>query len=62
MVRPSKKNTVVAIMNMSAEPQTVTVDMTGYTGKYTCLCGHKHKLRKHETFNLKPWQYKILTK
>ncbi|MBR6017471.1 MAG: alpha-glucosidase C-terminal domain-containing protein [Paludibacteraceae bacterium] len=62
MVRPSKKNTVLVVMNMSAEPQTVTIDLTGYEGKYECLCGHKHKLSNHETLTLRPWQYKILRK
>ena len=62
MVRPSKQNSVVVLMNMSSEQQTVSVDLTGYEGKYTCLCGKKHKLSHHETFNLRPWQYKILRK
>lgn len=61
-VRPSKGNTVIAIMNMSDREQTVQVDMTGYTGKYTCMCGHKAKVSAHTTLTLKPWQYKILTK
>ena len=62
MVRPSKQNTVLVVMNMSAEQQTVTLDLTGYTGKYTCLCGKTHKLKNHEVLTLRPWQYKILKK
>ncbi len=53
-------NTVLAVMNMSNEEQEVTLDLTGYEGKYKCLCGHKKKLEAHPTMHLKPWGYKIL--
>ena len=62
IARPSKNNTVLAIMNMSDQEQTVTVDLTDYKGTYTCPCGKKHKLAAHETFTLKPWGYKLLRK
>ena len=55
-------NTVIAIMNMSNEAQTVTVDLSEYKGKYTCICGKTMKLKTTQTFNLKPWQKIILTK
>ena len=56
------ENTVVAVMNMSAEPQTVNVDLTNYEGEYTCLCGKVMTMATAQSFELKPWQYIILTK
>ena len=64
-VRPldNGKNTVIAVMNMSADEQTVSIDLTGYEGKYTCFnCGEKKDLTASETLTLKPWEYRILTK
>ena len=55
-------NTVIAVMNMSGEEQTVTLDLTGYEGKYDCICGKKMTLEATQTFQLKPWEYKIFTK
>ena len=55
-------NTVIAIMNMSAEPQTVTLDLTNLTGEYNCLCGKTMNLEATQTFELTPWKYIILTK
>ena len=55
-------NTVIAIMNMSAEPQTVTLDLTNLEGEYTCLCGKTMTLEATQTFQLTPWKYIILTK
>lgn len=55
-------NTVIAVMNMSGEEQTVTLDLTGYEGKYDCICGKKIALEATQTFQLKPWEYKIFTK
>ena len=54
-----KGNTVIAVMNMSGEEQTVTLDLTGYEGKYRCLCGKKHALKTAQSFTLAPWQFKI---
>ncbi len=54
------ENTVVAVMNMSAEPQNVNVDLTNYEGEYTCSCGKT--MTATQSFELKPWQYIILTK
>ena len=56
------ENTVVAVMNMSAEPQNVHVDLTNYEGEYTCLCGKTMTMAVTQSFELKPWQYIILTK
>ena len=53
-------NTVIAVMNMSNEEQTVNLDLTGYEGNYTCFCGHKRTLEAAQQFTLKPWQFKIL--
>ena len=55
-------NTVIAIMNMSAEPQTVTLDMTNLEGEYNCLCGKTMNVETSQTFELTPWKYIILTK
>lgn len=55
-------NTVIAVMNMSGDEQTVTLDLTGYEGKYDCICGKKMTLEATQTFQLKPWEYKIFTK
>ncbi|MEE0951337.1 MAG: alpha-amylase family glycosyl hydrolase [Paludibacteraceae bacterium] len=55
-------NTVIAVMNMSGEEQTVTLDLTGYEGKYDCICGKNITLEATQTFQLKPWEYKIFTK
>ena len=53
-------NTVVAIMNMSGEEQTVTLDLAGYEGEYTCLCGKKKEIENQLTLTLKPWDFRIL--
>ena len=55
-------NTVIAIMNMSAEPQTVTLDLTNLAGEYTCICGKTMTLEATQTLELTPWKYMILTK
>ena len=52
-------NTVIAVMNMSNEEQTVKIDLTGYTGKYKCLGGKEHTLEATQAFTLKPWRFKI---
>ena len=52
-------NTVIAVMNMSDKEQEVTLDLTGFEGKYKCLCGEKHELSAAQTFTLKPWGFKI---
>lgn len=58
----NKENTVIAIMNMSAKEQTVTLNLGEYAGTYTCLCGHEAELAAEQTFTLAPWQYKLLSK
>ena len=55
-------NTVIAIMNMSAEPQTVTLDLTNLEGEYNCLCGKSMTVEAKQTIELAPWKYIILTK
>ena len=55
-------NTVIAIMNMSADPQTVTLDLTNLAGEYNCLCGKTITIEATHTFELTPWKYIILTK
>ena len=55
-------NTVIAVMNMSGEEQTVTLDLTGYEGKYDCICGKSIQLEASQTLTLQPWEYKIYTK
>ena len=55
-------NTVIAIMNMSAEPQTVTLDLTNLEGEYNCLCGKTMTIETNQTIELTPWKYIILTK
>ena len=55
-------NTVIAIMNMSAEPQTVTLDLTNLEGEYNCLCGKTMTMEANQTIELTPWKYIILNK
>ena len=54
-----RDNTVIAVMNMSGEEQNVTLDLTGYEGKYRCMCGKKTVLEPIQAFTLAPWQFKI---
>lgn len=64
-VRPlcNSDNTVIAVMNMSAENQTVTLDLTGYEGTYkTFQTGESIALEKQETITLTPWEYRIFSK
>ena len=60
--KSNKQNTVLAIMNMSAEPQTVTLDLTNLAGEYNCICGKTMTLEATQTLELTPWKYMILTK
>ena len=55
-------NTVIAIMNMSSEPQTVTLNLGDYAGEYQCLCGKKVALDASHTLTLEPWRYMLLSK
>ena len=55
-------NAVIAVMNMSGEEQTVTVELAELAGTYKCLCGKEHQLEATKTFTLKPWQFKIFEK
>ncbi len=55
-------NTVLAIMNMSAEEQTVELDCTGYEGIYTCICGEEREVPATCSLTMQPWQYLLLAK
>jgi hypothetical protein len=52
-------NTIIAVMNMSGEEQEVTLDLTGYEGRYTCFCGKKSTLETTHHFTLAPWNFLI---
>ena len=60
--RPLGKHNVIAVMNMSGEEQNVTLELGEYAGTYKCLCGKEHQLEKAQSFNLKPWKFKIFEK
>ena len=55
-------NTVVAIMNMSDEEQTVHVELGEYAGTYECICQEKKNMPKTTELTLQPWQYMLLSK
>ena len=58
---PCPSNTVIAVMNMSAQEQTVTVTLGDYAGDYTCICGKDKTLAETEKLTLMPWQYMLLS-
>ena len=60
--KSNKENTVIAVMNMSAEEQTVNLTIDQYAGEYNCICGKTMALEATQTLTLKPWQHMILTK
>ena len=60
--KDNKENTVIAVMNMSAEEQTVNLTIDQYAGEYHCICGKTMNLEATQTLTLKPWQHMILTK
>lgn len=55
-------NTVIAIMNMSAEEQTVNLTLDQFAGTYNCICGKEMTVEANQSLTLKPWQHIILTK
>jgi len=55
-------NTVIAVMNMSPEAQTVSVSLNEYAGEYTCLCGQTKTFESNFEIEMKPWQYCVLAK
>ena len=55
-------NTVLAVMNMSGEEQTVNLDLAEYAGTYKCCCGKEKELAAQQELTLKPWSWKIYTK
>jgi hypothetical protein len=56
-----KENTVIAVMNMSSEEQTVKVQTGEYAGEYNCICGKQVTVAEEETMTLKPWEYRLLS-
>ena len=56
------ENTVIAIMNMSATPQNVTLKTNNLAGEYQCLCGKTITLDTTYVVELQPWKHMILTK
>ncbi len=61
-IKANKKNTVIAVMNMSSEEQTVNLETEKLTGEYNCLCGKTMTIDSLQTLTLAPWQHIILTK
>lgn len=57
-----RDNTVIAIMNMSAQEQTVNVMLNELTGEYKSICGKEVSLETNTTMTLKPWEYRLLAK
>lgn len=52
---------VVVVANLSAEPTTATVDAGDYEGEYQDHpAGSSVELERKHTFELRPWEYKIL--
>lgn len=61
--RISDGHRVVAIFNLSADTVQATVDLTGVNGRYTDFAtGKKVKLKKTETPELAPWEFRIYVK
>ena len=60
--KSNNENTVIAVMNMSADEQTVTLTLDQYAGEYNCICGKTMTIEATQTLTLKPWQHIILTK
>lgn len=56
------ENTVIAIMNMSAMPQNVTLKTNNLAGEYQCLCGKTITVDTTYVVELQPWKHMILTK
>ena len=56
------ENTVVALMNMSNEEQTFTVEMNDYAGSYQCICDKMVEISPSYTITLAPWSYQLLAK
>ena len=62
MSRSMNSNKVVAILNLSSDELTVTLGEGYYRGEYTLFpTQEKVTLNTGERFNLRPWQYLILT-
>ncbi len=61
-VRQNEENTVLAIFNFSAEPQTVVLQTAAYAGNYTCICGMPVTVGEEDEITLKPWEWVIYSK
>ena len=61
--REKDDNRVVAILNLTANPIKETVKTDGIEGEYKDFFSNKSfKLEKKHSFELQPWEYKILIK
>lgn len=62
-VRRNEKDKVFAVLNLSAEPQTVSFKETLYHDSYTdYFSGEAIELNETAQLQLKPWDYKIFVK
>ncbi len=60
--RQNEENTVLAVFNFSAEPQTVVLQTAAYAGDYTCICGMPVTVATEDEITLKPWEWVIYSK
>ncbi|MDQ6420940.1 alpha-amylase family glycosyl hydrolase [Paenibacillus sp. LHD-117] len=60
--RTKDGNTVVAVMNLSAEPVTSTVQLGDVAGKYQALNGAAVELPAEHAADLAPWAFEIYVK
>ncbi len=56
-----KTNTVISLINMSGEPQDVTVEIDAFTGNYADFDGNLIALEASYSRRLNPWEFVILT-
>jgi len=58
--REKDDDRVVAVFNLTPEPQTVIIDMNAFRGKYlNAFSKEKERLRKSEILTLSPWEYRV---
>ncbi len=60
-VRQNETNKVVAVFNLSAQTQKVTLEGKGLTGTYHIFPDNKSVKIKKAEYSLEPWEYKIFT-
>ena len=62
-VRQNEQDKVFAVLNLSAQPQTVTFRERLYHGEYTNFFGGERvALDEAAQMALKPWEYKVFVK